>query len=106
MIGIQQLTQTYGTKLVLDHVDLFIEKNEVCALVGRNGAGKSTLINSLLGLLPVKQGKITINGKLASGKKRPLGDIAYLPEKFALYPTLTGMENMIFFCSGFYKKSR
>lgn len=105
MIGIQQLTQTYGTKLVIDHVDLFIEKNEVCALVGRNGAGKSTLINCLLGLLPVKQGKITINGKLASGKKRPLGDIAYLPEKFALYPTLTGMENMIFFAKASSKKA-
>lgn len=105
MIGIQQLTQTYGTKLVLDHVDLFVEKNEVCALVGRNGAGKSTLINCLLGLLPVKKGKITINGKMASGKKRPLGDIAYLPEKFALYPTLTGMENMIFFAQVSGKKA-
>ncbi|MBB6445508.1 ABC transporter ATP-binding protein [Bacillus benzoevorans] len=105
MIGIQQLTQMYGTKLVLDHVDLFIAKNEVCALIGRNGAGKSTLINCLLGLLPVKKGKITINDKLASGKKRPLGDIAYLPEKFALYPTLTGMENMIFFAQVSGKKA-
>lgn len=105
MIGIQQLTQTYGTKLVLDHVDLFIEKNEVCALVGRNGAGKSTLINSLLGLLPIKKGKITINSKVATGKRRPLGDIAYLPEKFALYPTLTGMENMIFFAQVSTKKA-
>lgn len=104
MIEVQNLHQSYGKKAVLDDVNLSIAKNEVCALVGRNGAGKSTLINSLLGILPVKKGTITINGSTISQKrtgffkKNPLGNtIAYLPEKFMLYPSLTGLENMIFF---------
>ena len=105
MIEVKGLTQTFGNKLVLDQVDLLIEDNEICALVGRNGAGKSTLINSLLGLLPVKNGVITINGTLLTKKRKSTGEIAYLPEKFMLYPTLTGMENMIFFAQASGKQA-
>ncbi|MFO1442124.1 ABC transporter ATP-binding protein [Bacillus sp. Bva_UNVM-123] len=98
MIQVEHLYQSFGKKDVLEDVNLFIEKDEVCALVGRNGAGKSTFINSLLGILPVKKGKITINGVVTSQKKRrPNNEIGYLPEKFRLYPLLTGIENMIFF---------
>lgn len=98
MIDVQNLYQSFGKKQVLEDVHLTIEENEICALVGRNGAGKSTFINSLLGILPVKKGKITINGVETSAKKRRASnEIAYLPEKFMLYPLLTGMENMLFF---------
>lgn len=98
MIEVKGLTQSFGKKLVLDHVDLTIEKNEICALVGRNGAGKSTFINSLLGLLPTSEGTIRINGTEREKKRKTRkNEIAYLPEKFMLYPSLTGLENMIFF---------
>lgn len=97
MIEIEHLSQSFGNKVVLDDVHLRIEKNERCALVGRNGAGKSTLINSLLGILPVKKGRISINGKVRSGRGKPNNEIAYLPEKFTLYPLLTGLENIQFF---------
>ena len=102
MIEIKDLSQSYGKKLVLDHVNLAIEKNEICALVGRNGAGKSTLLHSLLGLLPVSKGSIHINGK-ARSSGRWKNEIAYLPEKFMLYPALTGLENMIFFAGAIAK---
>lgn len=97
MIDIQNLTQSFGKKVVLDKVNLTIESNEICALVGRNGAGKSTLINSMLGLLPVKQGTVKINGVNYKRKQRSAGEIAYLPEKFTLYPSLSGLENITFF---------
>lgn len=92
MIEVKDLSQSFGSKLVLDNVNITINKNEICALVGRNGAGKSTFLHSLLGLLPVKKGQILINGKQRNTK-----EIAYLPEKFMLYPSLTGLENMTFF---------
>lgn len=104
MIKVEHLNQAFGKKAVLDDVTIEIHQNEICALVGRNGAGKSTFINSLLGLLPVKQGSIAINGmevtkKNAAWKKA----IAYLPEKFMLYPMLTGLENMTFFAEAVEK---
>ncbi|WP_243291382.1 ABC transporter ATP-binding protein [Bacillus sp. FJAT-47783] len=104
MIEITKLTQSFGKKLVLDNVNLTIQANEICALVGRNGAGKSTLINSLLGLLPFKQGSIRVKGIDISKKKRASNEIAYLPEKFMLYPSLSGLENMLFFAQVGSKK--
>lgn len=99
MISIENVSQGYyQKKKVLKDINLVVEKNEHCALVGRNGSGKSTLIHTMLGLLPVKNGTITLGGysnKNQSWKKI----VSYLPEKFHLYPHLTGLENMSFFAS-------
>ncbi|MCM3692983.1 ABC transporter ATP-binding protein [Neobacillus niacini] len=98
MIAVSNLNQSFGKKLILESINIEIKKHEICALVGRNGAGKSTFINSLLGLLPVKQGSISINGIEVTRKNHDWKKaIAYLPEKFQLYPMLTGLENITFF---------
>src|SRR4051794_33735167 len=104
MIKVTNLNQSFGKKNILDSINLDINRHEICALVGRNGAGKSTFINSLLALLPVKQGEILING-IAVNKKNEewKKSIAYLPEKFMLYPMLTGLENMTFFAEAVAK---
>lgn len=104
MISVKNLNQSFGKKTVLDDISLEIGEREICALVGRNGAGKSTFIHSLLGLLPIKGGTITINGNdFAKGNKSLKNTIAYLPEKFMLYPSLTGLENMQFFAEAVSK---
>jgi ABC-2 type transport system ATP-binding protein len=106
MINVQHLYQSFGKKKVLDDINLEIQQQEVCALVGRNGAGKSTFINSLLGLLPVGQGSISINGEAVTKKNGAWKNaIAYLPEKFMLYPSLTGLENLTFFAEAVEKKA-
>ncbi|MFB3169831.1 ABC transporter ATP-binding protein [Neobacillus sp. 179-C4.2 HS] len=104
MITVSGLNQSFGKKIILENINIEIHKNEICALVGRNGAGKSTFINSLLGLLPVKQGSISINGVQVTNKNHEWKKaIAYLPEKFQLYPMLTGMENITFFAEAVSK---
>ncbi|MTW87598.1 ATP-binding cassette domain-containing protein [Virgibacillus dakarensis] len=98
MIEIKDLSQSYQKKKVLDQVNLTIKKNERCALIGRNGAGKSTLIHTMLGILTHKDGIVTLGGysnKKHTWKKH----VSYLPEKFLLYPHLTGEENMRFFAA-------
>lgn len=98
MIHIDHVSHAYDKTKVLNNVQLSIEQGERCALVGRNGAGKSTLIHLLLNIMPLKQGKITLAGQ--SNKKQTWKQyVSYLPEKFDLYPHLTGYENMQFFAS-------
>ncbi|MDS9472926.1 ABC transporter ATP-binding protein [Sporosarcina pasteurii] len=98
MIKIENLTHSYAKHQVLDDVNLHILKNERCALVGRNGAGKSTMIHTMLGLIPLQIGSITLGG--FSNKKQDWKRVvSYLPEKFNLYPHLTGEENIRFFAS-------
>lgn len=106
MIKVEHLYQSFGKKKVLDDINLEIGQREVCALVGRNGAGKSTFINSLLGLLPAGRGSISINGVAVTKKNEEWKKaIAYLPEKFMLYPSLTGLENLTFFAEAVEKKA-
>jgi ABC-2 type transport system ATP-binding protein len=105
MITVTNLNQSFGKKIILESINIEINKHEICALVGRNGVGKSTFINSLLGLLPVKQGSITINGVQVTKKSHDWKKaIAYLPEKFQLYPMLTGLENITFFAEAVGKE--
>lgn len=105
MITVTNLNQSFGKKLILESINIEINKHEICALVGRNGAGKSTFINSLLGLLPVKQGSIRINNVQVTKKNYDWKKaIAYLPEKFQLYPMLSGLENITFFAEAVGKK--
>ncbi|WP_458415126.1 ABC transporter ATP-binding protein [Schinkia sp. CFF1] len=98
MIEIKGLSQSYQNKEVLRNINLTIEDNEICALVGSNGAGKSTLIHTMLNLLPAKEGSITLAG-IPNYKEGWKSNVAYLPEKFLLYPHMTGEENMKFFAS-------
>lgn len=98
MIEVAGLTVSYRNKKVLDDVHLVIQKGERCALVGRNGAGKSTFIHSLLNLLPAARGAVSIAG-IDHRRHEWKTKVAYLPEKFQLYPQLTGEENVRFFAS-------
>lgn len=98
MIVVEGLSQSFGNKQILSSVNFVVERQERCALVGKNGSGKSTLLNSLLGLLKVKKGTVTLNG-IPNSKEQWKPFVSYLPEKFSLYPLLTGLENIQFFAS-------
>lgn len=61
-IVIDNVTFSYGENNVIQNLSLKIKKGQKVALVGLSGSGKSTLVNLLLGLYPIKEGQITIDG--------------------------------------------
>ncbi len=77
-LELANVTVAYGEQTVLDDVSLTIRGPARVAVVGPNGAGKSTLFKTLVGLLPLRAGRIAIRG-------RPLGrhaeSIAYVPQR-------------------------
>jgi iron complex transport system ATP-binding protein len=63
MLDIQSLIVSYGERTVLDNLTLSITTGEVLAVVGPNGVGKSTLVRALSGVLPLRGGQVTLNGR-------------------------------------------
>ncbi len=79
-------------------INLIIKKAEIFGLLGPNGAGKTTLISMLCGLLKPTSGNITINSLSFQKNKRTLQNIiGVVPQEYALYPTLTAYENLMYF---------
>jgi len=72
------------------------------ALVGPNGAGKSTLLRAVLGAVPVRRGRIVLDGHTLldteAGTSVPTEErrVAWVPQEYALFPHLTVLENIAF----------
>src|SRR5438046_10182534 len=96
MLELQAIHTYRGRAQILRQVSLEVGDRESVVLVGRNGAGKTTTIDSIIGLLPLRSGKITFQGsdisKLPPHRRARLG-IGYAPEDAGLFPDLTVTEN-------------
>lgn len=93
------LTHRFGPELALDSVDLVLDTGEHMAVLGENGAGKTTLLRILATALHPTAGKLTIAGLDAfRERKRLRHHIGYVGHAPGLYPALSAVENLEFFC--------
>jgi ABC-2 type transport system ATP-binding protein len=98
MIALQQVGKRFDGQVALSGLDLTLSAGEVYALLGANGAGKSTTLNLLLGFLRPDSGTVRVDGiDPAAEPGEARARIAYLPEQVALYPSLSGAENLAYF---------
>lgn len=97
IISIRNLSKNYGTKTVLQDINLEIYPGQVIGYIGPNGAGKSTTVKILCGLLTDYNGTVTVGG--LDVKKNTLEvkkQIGYIPELAELYDVLTPTEYLQF----------
>ncbi len=97
MLSIQQLNQFYGESHILWDLDLDIPEGSVTCLMGRNGVGKTTLLKCLMGLLPVRSGKMLFDGQDIAGsiaEKRARIGIGYVPQGREIFSQLSVEENL------------
>src|SRR5690606_10677311 len=97
MIQISQLSKKYknAEEYSVYQLDLTIGDKEIYGLLGPNGAGKTTLISMLSSLIKPTSGSFSINGLTYRKNKSELKQlIGIVPQEYALYPTLTGYENL------------
>src|SRR6266851_6402483 len=96
MLELEKIDTYRGQARICCQVSLQVGEKEAVCLVGRNGAGKTTTIDSIIGLLPLRAGKITFQGneisRLPAFRRARLG-IGYAPEDAGLFPDLTVAEN-------------
>ena len=109
MIKIEQLSKKYkdADTYSLSNLDLFIAKKEIFGLLGPNGAGKTTLISLLCSLIKPTSGVFTIDGlNYKTPKNRLKQLIGIVPQEYALYPSLTAFENLMYFGSMYGLKGK
>ncbi len=63
IIEFENVSLSYGNRLILDNINFKINKNSIHGMLGPNGAGKSTIFNLITGLIKPKSGKIKIFGE-------------------------------------------
>ena len=94
MVGV---TAGYGRSMVLFDVDLSIPKGGATAVMGHNGAGKTTLLRVAVGLLPVRSGKVFLDGEDVTGtrpNRRVRNGLGYVPQGQLCFPQMTTLENL------------
>ncbi len=97
MLELRNVNAAYGNIQVLHDINLEIHTGEIITLIGANGAGKSTTLMAVSGIVPVRSGKILLEGdpihKLSPEKLVSMG-VCQVPEGRRIFPALTVMENL------------
>ncbi|HEY6087261.1 MAG TPA: urea ABC transporter ATP-binding subunit UrtE [Burkholderiaceae bacterium] len=97
MLSVEGLNQYYGGSHILRNLALEARLGEVSVILGRNGVGKTTLLKSLMGVVPVKAGKMMLDGKditKATSYERVRAGIGYVPQGREIFGRLTVEENL------------
>jgi ABC-2 type transport system ATP-binding protein len=97
VLACRDLRRRFGQRLAVDGVGFQVDPGETYGLLGPNGAGKTTTISMICGLLRRDGGEVTVAG--ASLDRDPgavKAAIGYVPQDIALYPDLSGGENLRF----------
>ncbi|ERS08404.1 urea ABC transporter ATP-binding subunit UrtE [Alloalcanivorax xenomutans] len=97
MLKLQNYSVAYGQSNVIHDLQLDVGENEIVAVVGRNGMGKTTLMKSMVGMVPAREGVLSMQGvdlmPLKSHQRVKAG-LGFVPQGRMIFPTLTVKENI------------
>ena len=97
MLKVEELNQAYGGSHILRGLSFEARLGEVTVVLGRNGVGKTTLLKSLMGVVPVKSGRVTLDGQdltRATPYERVRAGMGYVPQGREIFGRLTVEENL------------
>ena len=98
LIEFENISLSYGNRLILDNINFKINESEIFGMLGPNGVGKSTIFNLMTGLIAPQTGKIKINGEVINDypiylrtKKYKIG---YVPQYGGFFEDLSLLDNL------------
>jgi branched-chain amino acid transport system ATP-binding protein len=98
ILAARNFSVAYGEVPVVRAISLALGPGEIVALLGRNGMGKTTLLRGIVGLAPVRQGDLTINGEDMIGAAPETiarAGIGYVPAGRGIFGSLSVRENLV-----------
>lgn len=99
LIELKGISKSFGNSVILDNVDLTIERGDALGIIGPSGTGKSTVLRIIAGLLTPDQGEVYVEGKRRKGWVDDIDDpigIGMVFQQSALFDSLTVEENVGF----------
>jgi branched-chain amino acid transport system ATP-binding protein len=105
-LEVRGLTVAYGHAIALENIDVSVQAGAVVCILGANGAGKSSFLKCLVGLVPARSGRVTLDGEDIThieAYEAAARGLAMSPEGRRLFPELTVYENL---CVGGYLRRR
>ena len=102
MITLDHLTKTFAETLAVNDVSYAVNAGEIFGIIGPDGAGKTTTLRVISTAMAPTRGQVTVDGSdVVTQSERVKQIIGYMPQRFALYPDLTVVENLNFFADIF-----
>ncbi len=102
MISIDSLTKQFGDTIAVQDLSLDIKDGEIFGLIGPDGAGKTTTLRVIsTAMIPTNGHVMVSNVDVMRDPEVVKKMIGYMPQRFALYPDLTVLENLNFFADVF-----
>ncbi|MGB8455485.1 MAG: ABC transporter ATP-binding protein [Anaerocolumna sp.] len=103
MLCLDDVRKYYKNKKAVDGISFKIQKGEIFGLVGANGAGKSTTISMLTTMIKPDSGDILYRGQsIVKDPKIIRGQLGYVPQDIALYSSLSGRDNLLFWGNAYH----
>jgi spermidine/putrescine transport system ATP-binding protein len=96
IITIENVSHSFGDKLVLEDINLFVRKGEFVTILGPSGCGKTTLLRIVAGFQKASEGKISIAGIDMTETPPHLRPVNTVFQKYALFPHLNVFNNIAF----------
>ncbi|ACA54407.1 ABC transporter ATP-binding protein [Clostridium botulinum] len=104
-VVVSDVSKSFGKKLVLNNINLNINKGQIYGLIGPSGSGKTTLVKMIVGMEAPDKGTIKVLNKDVPNLEL-LQNIGYMAQSDALYTELTAQENLKFYASLFKLNKR
>lgn len=106
-IDVRGMTKHFGTIKAVNHIDLQVQRGEICGFLGPNGSGKTTFIRMLCGLLHPDAGSGQCLGhNVISESETIKREVGYMTQRFSFYEDLSVFENLDFVARMYGVKNR